>query len=50
MPKYQNLTISDLKRLAKLHASKTGKKLAAAQRHVATEAGFDDFTDALRTC
>jgi hypothetical protein len=48
MPKYQNLTIPDLKRLAKLHASKTGVKLAAAQLHVAVEAGFDDFTDAVR--
>lgn len=48
MPKYQNLTIPDLKRIAKLHASKTGVKLAAAQLHVAKEAGFDDFTDAIR--
>ena len=45
---YKDLKISDLKRLAKLHAAKSGIKLAKAQNEIAVNAGYSDFTEALR--
>ena len=44
---YENLTVRDLKRLAKLTAKKKGLKLSEAQDEVARDASFRDWHDAV---